>query len=87
MKTYKPTPATASDAEIGSITCDVCGKTYRTDKDFMEIQEFVCLDFYGGYGSVFGDMSHCTLDICQHCLKKKLGKWIVIKQEGEAGWR
>jgi len=87
MKTYKPTPATEIRLEIASVTCDVCGKTYLTDKDFMEIQEFIGLNFVGGYDSVFGDMSHCTLDICQHCLKEKLGEWIVVKQEGEEGWR
>jgi len=89
MKTYK---ATAIDLEcimpsnavffpyVASVTCDVCGKTYNVDEDIFEFQEIICLDFYGGYDSVFGDMSHCTLDICQHCLKSKLGKWIKQKQ-------
>ena len=87
MRTYKATPATERNVQVSSITCDVCGKTYIPDEDLMEFQEFIRLNFFGGYNSVFGDMSHCTLDICQHCLKEKLGEWIVVKQEGEEGWR
>ena len=85
MKTYKATPATERNVEIKSVTCDVCEKTYNADKDILEFQEIICLDFYGGYASVFGDMSHCTLDICQHCLKEKLGQFIQFVGYGDGG--
>jgi hypothetical protein len=57
-----------------SIRCDICGAVYSYDQDFLETQEFTCLDFTGGYGSVFGDQSNIKCDICQHCLIKMLKK-------------
>lgn len=39
----------------------------------LEVQEFVHIEFRGGYGSVFEDMGSFELDICQHCLKERLG--------------
>ena len=85
MKTYKPTPATERNVEVATVTCDVCGKTYNTDEDILEFQEIICLDFYGGYASMFGDMSHCALDICQHCLKEKLGEFIHVVSYEDGG--
>jgi hypothetical protein len=65
---------------IESIICDVCKKEYRPEKhangDFIEIQEFTHIKFTGGYGSVFGDSFSFECDICQHCLKEKLGAYI-----------
>lgn len=60
-----------------SITCDICKKTHDDD---IELQEFVSIRETGGYGSIFGDMSAIGVDICQHCLKEKLGKYLIIKQ-------
>jgi len=80
MKTYKAALATARDVEVSSITCDVCGNTYSMKQQPFELIECQSLDFMAGYGSVFGDSMHCELDICQHCLKSKLGKWIKLKQ-------
>jgi hypothetical protein len=64
---------------IESYQCDVCKKTWECEgkiEDQMEIQEFTHLKWTGGYGSVFGDGVPKELDICQHCLKEKLGEWI-----------
>lgn len=33
----------------------------------------------GGYGSVFGDGDTLVLDMCQHCLKQKLGEFVRIE--------
>jgi len=60
---------------VSSVVCDVCQKEYDAD-DFVEMQEFHHIDFVGGYGSVFEDMSRYNCDICQHCLKEKLGPYI-----------
>jgi len=54
-----------------SIICDICKKEYNVNDDF-ELQEFTCLDFIGGYSSVFGDGVEYKIDICQYCLKKML---------------
>lgn len=64
-----------------SITCDVCGKEYSIDDgvDVFEAQEFLRIDFTGGYDSVFGDGTKVQAEICQHCLKKRLGKYLRLR--------
>jgi len=67
--------------KIVSITCDVCDKsyTYNTESDnIFETQEFIHISNVVGYGSIFGDGNRIELDICQHCLKEKLGQYIRI---------
>ena len=58
------------------LKCDVCGKEFDRDGSILEFQEFVEIRFRGGYGSVFGDDDDFECDICQHCLKEKLGAFI-----------
>lgn len=66
-----------------SITCDVCKKEYNCKKgergndDIMEVQEFNHISFQGGFNSVFGDGVGMKIDICQHCFKDLLGKYLV----------
>ncbi len=57
------------------LTCDKCGIgcDERSMDSALELQEFLRLDFIGGYSSVFGDQTRVKLDICQHCLKTMLG--------------
>jgi len=66
-----------------SVTCDVCKKQYYHDNqdDVMEIQEFHLIRFVGGYSSIFGDTSMIKGDICQHCLRDKLGEYLIIVAE------
>lgn len=62
-----------------TITCDICKKTFDASpygKDIFEVQEFIHIRAAGGYGSVFGDGEKISCDICQHCLKEKLGEYI-----------
>lgn len=54
-----------------SVICDKCGAEYDSD-DVLEIQEFLHIDFVGGFGSVFGDLVHVQCDLCQHCLLKMI---------------
>lgn len=72
MRTWEPVEV----KQIVGCTCDVCKKSYRKDEDVVEFQEMVHISFTGGYGSIFGDMDQFELDICQHCLKEKLGEHI-----------
>ena len=58
------------------IICDCCGREAKIGGNDYEAQEFVSLDYIGGYQSVFGDGAHVCLDICQYCLKDKLGDFI-----------
>ncbi len=76
MKTYKQITA----SQVDTVTCDRCGR--EDEADGMEGQEFLAYDMQGGYGSVFGDMSHIKIDLCQHCAKELLGQWIRVFPEG-----
>ena len=85
MKNYKNVKVHSK--ELVSIRCDVCGTTYYREKALFEFSEMHSLDFSSGHGSVFGDMVHCELDICQHCLKEKLGQWIQREQDWGDTWK
>jgi len=61
--------------KIEALVCDVCETEYD---DPMEMQEFLCYKDTAGYSSVFGDMNSLSLDMCQHCVKKILGKYIKV---------
>jgi hypothetical protein len=62
--------------EVEYIQCDVCKTSYSVDDCSYEQNEFINIDYIGGYGSVFGDGTRITLDICQHCFKVFLGDYI-----------
>jgi hypothetical protein len=66
-----------------SLKCDCCGRESKIEDDY-EASEFVSLEFVGGYKSIFGDGTHVSIDICQYCLKEKLGIWLkTASNEGE----
>ena len=61
------------------ITCDCCGKTYScsvSDVDIFEVQEFLNINFIGGYSSIFGDGVRVSGNFCQECVKELLGKYL-----------
>ena len=60
-----------------AFVCDVCKKEYDCEKDALEVQEFQCIQIDAGYASVFGDGVRLTADVCQHCMKKLLGEYLV----------
>jgi hypothetical protein len=67
-----------------AIICDVCKKEFKNiPENIPETQEFHQIRFTGGFASVFGDMSTFELDICQHCLKNKLGEYIREAESNE----
>ena len=58
-------------------SCDCCGREAKIGDDF-EASEFISINYVGGFQSIFGDGSHISIDVCQHCLKEKLGTWLKI---------
>jgi antitoxin CcdA len=64
-----------------NVECDVCHKSFDTETDIFETQEFLYINFRGGYGSVFGDGNKVQCEICQHCLKELLGKYLRIEED------
>lgn len=70
---------------ITDIECDKCHKVYcNTDNcttDIFEIQEFHHINFFGGYGSIFGDGNHIECDLCQYCLKEIFGQYCKITED------
>ncbi len=62
---------------LDAIQCDCCRRRFEAG-DIFEIQEFLHIDFSAGYGSIFGDENHVQADICQQCLKDRLGDCLRI---------
>ena len=59
-----------------SKTFDCCGRTAETNEPgFLE---FLSINRYAGFVSVFGDGQRLMLDLCQYCVKRLLGEWLVI---------
>ena len=85
MKRYKNGISHTIKPEIEWIKCDKCGTEYNISKnhdDAFEIQEFLSINFTGGYGSIngFGDCVKVECDIYQRCLYKMI-KSICRKEE------
>jgi len=78
MKNY--TEIKVKQNKLNSVVCDKCGIEYsnNTIEGQTEIQEFLFIKFTGGYGSIFEDMSKVRCDLCQHCVKELLGKYLTI---------
>jgi len=63
-----------------SITCDNCQGIFMND-DVDELSEFLYIDITCGYNSIFGDMNRVQADLCQYCVKDKLGSILRITNE------
>lgn len=72
-----------------ALVCDRCGRVAPLDsatatqesaslEDYFEAEEFLRVDFVGGYGSVFGDEARVRGDFCQYCVKELLGEWLKV---------
>lgn len=66
------------------LVCDKCKKEYNYDTesemDLFEIQEFLHIDFIGGFFSVFGDGLRIKADICQYCLYEMIKDFVTVSQ-------
>lgn len=54
---------------LDSLECDICHTNYD---DMMDVQEFIKINYVGGFRSIFGDGNRLQIDICQHCFKRIL---------------
>jgi len=59
-----------------TIQCDKCTISFLGD-DVENTQEFLSLEFDGGYGAPFGDGTEATLDLCPNCQIELFGEYIV----------
>lgn len=75
MKNWKIVKVELNESELESITCSICKVIYD---DCLELQEFLSFYNHCGYGSLFGDGNTINIDICQHCLKEKFGKYVEL---------
>jgi len=78
MKNYETKTIEVEEKTLKSITCDSCKKEYN---DVYDTQEFLFINFVGGYGSVFGDGNEVEGDICQYCVKELLGSALRINKD------
>jgi hypothetical protein len=62
------------------IRCDRCGRLAELGE--VEFHEIASLDLKAGYGSIFGDGNDVQIDLCQHCLKLTLGRWLRVVEPG-----
>lgn len=60
-----------------AIQCDDCKRIDPLDG--YEAGEYLRIDFTAGYGSVFGDGNRVKADLCQHCLKTRMGGVLKVK--------
>ncbi len=58
--------------------CDRCGKEMQRDAIDGEWSERLTISFRAGYGSVFGDGNIVECDLCQHCIKDLLERYLRI---------
>jgi hypothetical protein len=63
---------------VKQIRCDRCDRLAEVGDAELEFQEFVSINHQAGYASIFGDGNHVQVDLCQHCLKDVLGRWLRI---------
>lgn len=56
--------------------CSICNLNFLADE--MEAQEVFSFAQIGGFTSVFGDGAEVYIDLCQHCFKKRLGKYCTV---------
>lgn len=61
--------------EVDYIECDSCNKKID-QSDRIELQETLYISFIAGYGTVFEDGEEYETQLCQHCVKKILGKFL-----------
>jgi hypothetical protein len=71
-----------TERAVVKFTCDKCKKEITND-DFIESQETHSIRLMGGYGSVFGDGSEVSCDLCQHCLHNLIKDFCVYEDEEE----
>jgi hypothetical protein len=80
MKNYKDVEEIRK--EIISIECDKC---HRVESNIVELQEWFCYNFVGGFNSIFGDMNEFEIDLCQECFKELLGLYIRNTTKSSVG--
>lgn len=61
--------------------CDRCGRKMQVHATDGEWDEHLTIAFRSGYFSIFGDGNLVECDLCQHCIKKLLGKYLRITQD------
>lgn len=63
---------------VSSVECDNCKKIISADDD-IEFGEVVKIRFSGGFGSVWGDGSSVSIDLCQNCSLEIFKDIAIIK--------
>lgn len=64
--------------EPAAIICDRCGRRAENESDSFEFEEFLSVNYLGGYGSIIGDGTRLQLDLCPHCVKELLSPFARI---------
>jgi len=72
MKKFKI--ITKEEKVIDSVICDRCNKEFS---DVVELQEFLFIKRFCGFGSIFWDEKFTEVDLCQKCQERLFGDFII----------
>lgn len=61
--------------------CDRCGREMRSELHDSEWEERLAITFRAGYNSIFGDGNLVECDLCQHCVKDLLEKYLRVTHD------
>lgn len=76
---YKTKEVQETRVIITSVVCDSCGESFGCGgEDCLERQEMLHWSNDCGYGSVFGDGTKISIDLCQSCVKARLGDCLCV---------
>ena len=82
MKVTKKVEEVQVYDKITGFVCDKRKKSFDKEVDIWEFQERFSYTFTGGYGSVFGDMSTYSIDLCQRCFDECVGDYLQLVESG-----
>lgn len=61
--------------------CDRCGRLMNRGDQDGEWEERLAISFRSGYHSIFGDGNLVECDLCQHCVKDMLEKYLRVTHD------
>lgn len=68
---------------VEQIVCDRCGKERERARSGFD--QMLSIGFYAGRDSMFGKDSRVEIDLCEPCLRERLGTWLRVQNPWEIG--
>jgi hypothetical protein len=68
---------------VEQIVCDRCGKVAERARSGFD--QMLSIGFYACRDSMFGKESRVEIDLCETCLRERLGTWLRVQTPWEVG--